>query len=609
MSRQSTSVMAVVAIVSGLLLIMNTALAQSSEPPLVPQSALGTAFTYQGQLKKNGAPITDNCSMIFRLYDQASSGSLIGNPITTTVPITNGLFTVQLDFGANAFAGEARWLDIQVQCPTDVAYLDLGRQSLTAAPYAMYSTSTGALQGRSVASTAPGSGQVLKWNGSTWSPADDAIGAPGSGDISAVFAGTGLSGGGTSGDVTLSAAFAGSGSANTVARSDHNHWGASWSGSDTGLTLSGGSVGLSAVGGTYGVFGQTGSATGYGVWGNNDGTGFGVRGESSGGTGVYGYSTGANGHGVVGEANSGLNAYGVWGRSDTGYGVVGFSSLAGSWNPNTPMDGGIGVYGVNNLDKGYGVKGQADNGYGVYGLANSAVGSGGYFTNTGGGVALWASANGGTNSSPALRVHNNNTTNGIAAYLTNNSGYPTLEMDQHGSGRLIDLQTWGSGDFIAGYDGSVNLKFRIDSNGTGHSAGGWSTSAQDYAEMLPSVNGLEPGDVLIIGDDGQLTRSTQACQTSVVGVYSTQPGFIGGAPVEGPITGTIPLAIVGIVPVKVSAENGAIHPGDLLVASSIPGHAMKAGANPPVGTVIGKALEAFDASHKTGVIKLLVTLR
>ncbi len=130
---------------------------------------------------------------------------------------------------------------------------------------------------------------------------------------------------------------------------------------------------------------------------------------------------------------------------------------------------------------------------------------------------------------------------------------------------------------------------------------------QDYAEMLPAVAGLESGDVLIIGDDGQLARSTQAYQTNVVGVYSTQPGFVGGAPVEGPITGTIPLAIVGIVPVKVSAENGAIRPGDLLVASAIPGRAMTAGANPPVGTVIGKALEKFDG--KIGVIKALVTLR
>lgn len=211
------------------LFVATTHLSRAQEQP--PQnteqlpSPLGTAFTYQGQLKKNGAPITANCLMAFRLYDQATTGNLIGSPITMTVPITNGLFTVQLDFGASVFAGEARWLGIQVQCPADAAYVDLGRQALTAAPYALHATSTGALQGRSVASTSPGNGQVLKWNGSAWSPADDAIGPPGSGDISAVVAGTGLSGGGTTGEVTLTVAFAGSGISTTVARSDHTHSG------------------------------------------------------------------------------------------------------------------------------------------------------------------------------------------------------------------------------------------------------------------------------------------------------------------------------------------------------------------------------------------------
>ena len=62
-----------------------------------------------------------------------------------------------------------------------------------------------------------------------------------------------------------------------------------------------------------------------------------------------------------------------------------------------------------------------------------------------------------------------------------------------------------------------------------------------------------------------------------------------------------------MVPVKVSAENGAIHPGDLLVASSTPGHAMKAGSDPSVGTVIGKALGSLE--NGTGVIQMLVMLQ
>ena len=125
--------------------------------------------------------------------------------------------------------------------------------------------------------------------------------------------------------------------------------------------------------------------------------------------------------------------------------------------------------------------------------------------------------------------------------------------------------------------------------------------------MLPAVAGLEPGDVLVIGEDGQLTRCNVANQSSVVGVYSTKPGFVGGGGDDTDLTGKVPLAVIGVVPVKASAENGAIQPGDLLVTSATPGHAMKAGADPAVGTVIGKALASLKSG--TGVILMLVMLQ
>lgn len=70
----------------------------------------------------------------------------------------------------------------------------------------------------------------------------------------------------------------------------------------------------------------------------------------------------------------------------------------------------------------------------------------------------------------------------------------------------------------------------------------------------------------------------------------------------------VPLAVVGIVPCKVTAENGPIQVGDLLVASSRPGHAMK-GTNRSrmLGAVVGKALEPQNKG--TGVIEVLVTLQ
>jgi hypothetical protein len=142
---------------------------------------LTSTFTYQGQLKDDGAAVNGSCDMAFRLYDDPSAPiNLIGNPITSTVPVTNGLFTVGLNFGNNTFDGKGRWLDIQVNCNNTV-FVPLPRQAVTAAPYALFATSTGALQNYPVAATAPANGQVLKWNGSTWIPGTDNTGGGGSG--------------------------------------------------------------------------------------------------------------------------------------------------------------------------------------------------------------------------------------------------------------------------------------------------------------------------------------------------------------------------------------------------------------------------------------------
>ena len=74
------------------------------------------------------------------------------------------------------------------------------------------------------------------------------------------------------------------------------------------------------------------------------------------------------------------------------------------------------------------------------------------------------------------------------------------------------------------------------------------------------------------------------------------------------IAAEIPVAIVGIVPCKVTNENGPIHRGDLLVTSSTPGHAMRGSeSSMRTGTVIGKALQNFSGTK--GKIEVLVMPR
>jgi hypothetical protein len=107
--------------------------------PARPQGVVGTAFTYQGILKKDGTPVTGDCNFEFRLYDSDKPLAIqIGSTIFVPLHVDNGLFDVTLDFGGDAFDGNARWLDIKVGCGALERPVELGRQALTPTPYALY---------------------------------------------------------------------------------------------------------------------------------------------------------------------------------------------------------------------------------------------------------------------------------------------------------------------------------------------------------------------------------------------------------------------------------------------------------------------------------------
>jgi len=107
----------------------------------VELAALGTAFTYQVQLKQSGNPVNDTCDFQFGLWNAVSGGSQIGTTQTkTSVSVSNGLFTIpDLDFGSGVFTGDARWLAIAARCPAGSGSYTtlLPRQALTPEPYAL----------------------------------------------------------------------------------------------------------------------------------------------------------------------------------------------------------------------------------------------------------------------------------------------------------------------------------------------------------------------------------------------------------------------------------------------------------------------------------------
>ena len=169
-----------------------------------------------------------------------------------------------------------------------------------------------------------------------------------------------------------------------------------------------------------------------------------------------------------------------------------------------------------------------------------------------------------------------------------------------------------SGDLLVGQN-PTGIKFRVANNGNVHAPA--YQALPDFAEeILPrpaDKSRLEPGDVLIAAPDTDrsVTRSRKPYSTSVLGVYSTAPGFIGTEhPIAGASSETIPMAVIGIVPCKVSAENGPIRRGDLLTTSRTPGHAMRcANHRRCSGAIVGKALAAWDRGR--GVIRVLVSLQ
>src|SRR5271154_2980517 len=96
-----------------------------------------TAFTYQGQLHDGGTNANGTYTMIFKLYDSSGGNNQIGSDITTSPTLANGLFTVNLDFGAGAFNGNARWLDITVTSGATTQTLS-PRVQVLADPYAQF---------------------------------------------------------------------------------------------------------------------------------------------------------------------------------------------------------------------------------------------------------------------------------------------------------------------------------------------------------------------------------------------------------------------------------------------------------------------------------------
>ncbi len=441
----------------------------SHQAAAAPNGPAGTAFTYQGQLNSAGVPVNANCDFQFSLWDDADAGAQVGATLAPTLNVANGLFTATLDFG-DQFTGDARWLEIAVQCPGDPGLTVLSpRVALLGVPYAnglrpgiaVTDSTTGsgasiAVPDYGLAGSSPGATGVygtsihgLGVNGVS-SNSTGVLGET-QGPLQAGVKGVNSANNGIGvrgeANATGGVGLWGQSNANTgvygLSTSGTGVWGQSTSG-DAVYAVSTNGAGILAISTNYfGVSGSTSSATLAGVRGVNLSTGVdgsGVSGSSTNGPGVNGAST--SGNGVKGTST---NSAGVYGISTSGSGLYGSSTNSNGVYGQTAAANQPGVKGVNTASSGIGVRGEANaaGGVGVWGQGNANTGVYGLSTN---GIGVW----GQSTSGPAMRADGN------AVQAGDKGGWVKAMAVVRGDGVILNCYSGVTGASSNGCGFSVN---------------------------------------------------------------------------------------------------------------------------------------------------------
>jgi len=123
-----------------------------------------SSFTYQGRLTDGSTAANGNYDLQFKLFDSLSGGTQISSTQTlNTVSVSNGVFTVALDFGTNAFNGSNRFLEISTRPSGTAAFTVLSpRQAITSTPYAVRSLNAASADSVPNTGLSPGSGNYIQ---------------------------------------------------------------------------------------------------------------------------------------------------------------------------------------------------------------------------------------------------------------------------------------------------------------------------------------------------------------------------------------------------------------------------------------------------------------
>ena len=565
---------------------------------------LGTAFTYQGRLDFNGGTAPNGVYlMYFTLHDASSNGNQIASQPTNAVSVTNSLFVVNLDFGAAAFVGDARWLQINVRTNGGVATNLSPRVRIAPTPNAIYAATAGTVTngairpGHLATPGAPGANQVLGYDGASlaWLPGGGAASVWTLNGTSAYY-NQGRVGIGTTTPLAGLEIFR---------EWDTQHGALTLRAQRPTMRLTGGPE----TGNRSWLVHLSGNGPGNleffrdeaGSWANvmslapNGNVGIGITSPASKLDVRH-----SSGIAVFGESTAGV---GVFGRSATGEAVHGESGGSFAAVVGVNLAGGAGVYGESR-GAGAALFGRSTTGEAVHGesssdiaavvAVNSGQGAGLYGENQGSGVGVFGESRG-----SGVGVFARSLT-GSAIRGESSTTFATLVGVNTANGTGVYGESLGGG-----YGGYFVGRVRV---GVLEIAGG-----ADLAEPFPMKEEIvEKGSVVVIDEEhpGRLQRSTRAYDTRVAGIVSGANGISPGISLkqERVLDQGENVALTGRVYVKADASFGPIKPGDLLTTSDTPGHAMKVTDSLRAqGAILGKAMSALSGG--TGLVLVLVTLQ
>jgi hypothetical protein len=544
--------------------------------------AQGTAFSYQGHLVENGVAANGGHDFNFILFDAAAGGGQIGPVVSlNNTPVASGQFNVALDFGANAFPGDPRWLEISVR-PAGVGQFTTmdARVALLPTPYAIFAATAGSVANGALTANqlntggvAPTAGQFLSYSGGNlfWSDPGVAAGNIWSLNGADAYYNAGNVGIGTS-TPTVGIRLEVNGNARITP---------------------GGSGGYLQVGTPNGE-------TGLGVIGNNR---FDLRFNGSTLKLVAGLGGGPppleNGitidtSGEVGigrDINFGSQTRQMLNMFGNGFGIgvqtadlyyrsgAGFAWHVGGVHDDATYKAGAGGTTLMTLD--------------VQGLK---------FGDNRLGQHLWLWSDPATTRYFGIGIQNSTLYNrcgggGADGFVWYKGGIHSDNYHDGGGGQML-MSLDSNGMFVSSSASVCSLTIR----------GGC-----DLAEPFPMKEPeIEKGSVVVIDEDhpGQLKLSHRAYDTRVAGIVSGANGVKPGISLhqDGVMDSGENVALSGRVYVLADAASGPIKPGDLLTTSDTPGCAMKVTDHGKAqGAILGKAMGSLNEGK--GMVLVLVSLQ